>query len=183
MRSGALQVIRQNVDPSQLGYRQCVGIALFNIDGYVWVGRRVDAPSDAEGRGSWWQMPQGGIDKGEDPSKAAMRELAEETSITSARIIGESANWLRYDLPPELVGKAWKGKYRGQEQKWYAARFFGPDTEINITPARPHKAEFDAWRWVRLSDVVDLVVPFKRPVYQQVVEAFATHTRPAPLDR
>ena len=130
-------MIRQNLDSNELGYRQCVGIALFNSDGHVWVGRRVDAPSDAEGRGSWWQMPQGGIDKGEDPSKAAMRELAEETSITSARLIGESANWLRYDLPPELVGKAWKGKYRGQEQKWYAARFFGPDTEINITPAPP----------------------------------------------
>jgi putative (di)nucleoside polyphosphate hydrolase len=179
LRSGTLQMARQKVNPSELGYRPCVGIALFNPDGFVWVGRRADAPSDAEGRGLWWQMPQGGIDKGEDPATAALRELAEETSITSVQIVGETDGWLRYDLPPELVGKAWKGKYRGQEQKWYAARFSGPETEINIKAAAPHKVEFDAWRWVRLSDVIDLVVPFKRPVYRQVVEAFAPHSHGA----
>ena len=173
---------RQKVDVGKLGYRPCVGIMLLNAEGHVWVGRRADAPTKEEGLGSWWQMPQGGIDEGEDPANAALRELAEETNVTSARIIAETVGWLRYDLPPELVGKAWKGKYRGQEQKWYAARFFGPDTEINITSEPPHKVEFDAWRWVPISHVVDMVVPFKRPVYRQVVAAFAPHARLKPLN-
>lgn len=171
---------RQKVDPSKLGYRPCVGIVLLNAEGLVWVGHRANVSGDAERHGSCWQMPQGGIEKDEDPATAALRELAEETGITSARIIDETAGWLRYDLPAELLGKGWKGKYRGQKQKWYAVRFQGLDAEINITPAPPHKVEFDAWRWVPLSDVVDLIVPFKRPVYRQVVEAFAAHTCPAP---
>jgi len=171
---------RSPVDPSQLGYRPCVGIMVLNAEGLVWVGRRADAPGDAEGQGTWWQMPQGGIDKGEDPAAAALRELGEETGIRSVAILGETPGWLRYDLPPHLVGKAWKGKYRGQMQKWYAVRFLGSDEEINITPADPDQIEFVAWRWVPLAQLAELIVPFKRQVYRQVAEAFAPLARPAP---
>ncbi len=168
------------IDPSKLGYRPCVGIMVLNREGLVWVGRRADAPADAEGPGAWWQMPQGGIDKGEDPAAAALRELAEETGITSVAILGETEGWLRYDLPAHLVGKAWKGKYRGQEQKWYAVRFLGSDAEINITPSDPHQVEFDAWRWVALPELEQLIVPFKRDVYRRVAAAFAPYARPEP---
>lgn len=169
---------RDTVDPSKLGYRPCVGVMVINAEGLVWVGRRADAPEEAEGRGTWWQMPQGGIDKGEEPSAAALRELYEETSIRSVTIMGETPDWLRYDLPAELIGKAWGGKYRGQEQKWFAVRFTGPDSEINIVPPDGHQIEFDAWRWVPLSDLCDLIVPFKRQVYREVAEAFAPLARP-----
>jgi putative (di)nucleoside polyphosphate hydrolase len=171
---------RPPIDPATLGYRPCVGIVVINAQGLVWVGRRADAPGDAEGRGDWWQMPQGGIDKGEDPAVAALRELDEETSISNVAIIGETPQWLRYDLPPHLVGKAWKGKYRGQEQKWFAVRFLGDDSEIDIFPSEPHQIEFLAWRWVPLAEVEQLIVPFKRDVYRQVVETFAPLVRPAP---
>src|SRR6185312_12935105 len=107
---------------SELSYRPCVGVMLINLQGLVWIGRRADKPND-EGSGQWWQMPQGGIDKGEDPAKTAMRELYEETSVTSAGIIAESPDWYKYDLPSHLVGKSWGGKYRGQTQKWFALRF------------------------------------------------------------
>lgn len=167
------------VDPSQLGYRPCVGMMVINAQGLVWVGRRADAPGEAEGRGSWWQMPQGGIDENEDPAAAALRELAEETGIRSVKIIGEMAEWQRYDLPPELVGEAWGGKYRGQRQKWFAMRFCGPDSEVNITPAQGHPIEFEAWRWVPLGQLAELIVPFKRDVYRQVADAFAPYARPA----
>lgn len=171
---------RPPVDPETLGYRPCVGIMVINAEGLVWVGRRSDAPGEAEGPGAWWQMPQGGIDKGEDPAAAALRELAEETAMTSVSIIGETPGWLRYDLPNHLVGKAWKGKYRGQEQKWFAMRFEGSDSEIDITPPDPDQIEFSAWRWVALSELGELIVPFKREVYRQVAETFAAYAQPAP---
>ncbi len=153
-----------------LPYRPCVGIALFDPQGRVWIGRRADRPEN-EGSGNWWQMPQGGIDEGEDPATAALRELQEETGVTSAHIIGETPDWLTYDLPEHLIGKAWGGRYRGQKQKWYAARFTGEDTEIDIS-GHGHAPEFDLWRWERLERLPELVVPFKRKVYEQVVEAF-----------
>ena len=112
-------------DLSALPYRPCVGVALFNRAGLVWVGRRIDAPGEAEGPGQWWQMPQGGVDEGEPLYEAALRELYEETNIRSVARLGEIADWLTYDLPPELVGKAWGGRYRGQKQKWFALRFTG----------------------------------------------------------
>jgi putative (di)nucleoside polyphosphate hydrolase len=169
---------RNSTDPKKLGYRPCVGIMVLNAEGLVWVGRRIDARGEPEGSGSWWQMPQGGIDKGEDPGKAALRELVEETGMRSVSVVAETPGWLRYDLPPELLGKAWGGKYRGQKQKWFAVRFRGPDSEINITPAEGHKAEFDAWRWVALNALADLIVPFKRDVYKEVAEAFKAHAVP-----
>lgn len=158
--------------PSALPYRPCVGIMLINAQGLIWIGRR---RANIAEDGSKWQMPQGGIDEGEDPDAAALRELKEETGMTSVAILGETPGWLRYDLPAHLVGKAWKGKYRGQEQKWYAVRFLGHDAEINITPAEPHQVEFDAWRWVALSELEELIVPFKREVYRQVMAAFAPY--------
>jgi putative (di)nucleoside polyphosphate hydrolase len=151
-------------------YRPCVGIMLLNRDGLAWIGRRFDKQND-EGKGHWWQMPQGGIDKNEDPQKAALRELAEETAVTSATLIAEAPRWYNYDLPSHLIGKSWNGRYRGQTQKWFAARFDGDDREIDLAPPG-HKQEFDQWRWARMDEIVDIIVPFKRPVYQQVIAAF-----------
>jgi len=162
--------------PVDLPYRPCVGIALFNADGKVWIGRRADAPDDAEGEGAWWQMPQGGIDAGETPIGAATRELYEETSIQNARMIAHIPRPLAYDLPPALIGKAWGGRYRGQLQFWFAFRFEGRDSEIEI--AHPgggaHKAEFSQWRWEELTKTPDLVVAFKRPIYEEIVREFAS---------
>ena len=154
------------------GYRPCVGIMVLNRAGDVWLGRRCDAPAEPEGPGTWWQMPQGGIDESEDPAVAALRELCEETGIRSVTIVGESPTWYTYDLPANLRGTAWGGRYRGQKQKWFALRFTGEDSEVTLVQPG-HKPEFDAWRWARPAELLDLVVPFKRDVYAQVIRDFA----------
>ena len=162
-------------DPATLPYRRCAGLMVVNRDGLVFMGRRLDAPDDPEGPGTWWQMPQGGIDKDEDPETAAYRELYEETSIRSVSLIAQSRGWINYDLPPDLIGTAWKGRYRGQTQKWFALRFTGDDAEIDVLNpgGGGHKAEFGAWQWMPLEDLTRHVVPFKREVYEQVVAEFA----------
>ena len=162
-------------DIAALPYRPCVGIALFNKAGRVWIGRRSDANSEGEGKGHWWQMPQGGLDENEDPYEAALRELYEETSVESVSLIREAPGWFTYDLPPELVAVSWKGRYRGQKQKWFALRFEGKDSEIDVLHpgGGKHSAEFTDWRWEKLDRLPDLIVPFKRGVYSEVVHAFA----------
>ncbi|MFZ1681241.1 MAG: RNA pyrophosphohydrolase [Rhizobiaceae bacterium] len=145
-----------------------------NRAGLVWVGRRI-AATDTEMAGAekLWQMPQGGIDAGEDPWPAARRELFEETGMESVSLLAETPDWLRYELPRELVGIALKGKYRGQKQKWFAVRFDGDDGEIRINPPPGgHEPEFDAWEWKPMAELPSLIVPFKRPVYEQVIAAF-----------
>ncbi len=161
-----------------LPLRASVGIMLFNRQGQVWVGKR--RPKwVAEGLAAIWQMPQGGIDEHEDPKAAALRELYEETGIRSVSFIAERAEWINYDLPPDLMGKAWGGRYRGQKQKWFALRFTGDDSEINIVPPDPNNVEFVAWRWAPVSEVHALIVPFKRAVYDVVLADFAPLASPA----
>jgi putative (di)nucleoside polyphosphate hydrolase len=157
---------------THLPYRLNVGIMVLNAKGQIWIGRRPDSVNDPEGRGTWWQMPQGGIDANEDPRKAALRELHEETNIKSATIIAESRDWHTYDLPADVINRAWGGKFRGQKQKWFAARFTGPDSEINITPADSEMIEFIDWRWGSIDELPKLIVPFKRDVYLAVLAEF-----------
>ena len=151
-------------------YRDGVGIALLNDADMVFVGQRIDQTAEA------WQMPQGGIDPGEDPLTAALREMEEEIGVPAAlaEIIAESRDWLTYDLPPDLADKVWKGRYRGQRQKWYLARFKGQDTDINLQTAHP---EFNQWRWLPFRQLPDLIVPFKRPIYEMIVAEFADKVR------
>jgi len=164
---------------SSLPYRPCAGLTVFNAQGLVFVGRRAGGPEHVD-REHVWQMPQGGIDEGEDPYKAALRELYEETNIKSVEKLGEIADWLTYDIPPDIIGQAWGGKYRGQKQKWYALRFTGEDREINVNaPAGGHEPEFIEWSWVALRDVPDLVVPFKRDTYARVVREFGKFAKGA----
>lgn len=158
------------IDPSLLPYRPCVGLMVLNARNEVWVGRRVNSPNQGH-YAAFWQMPQGGIDAGEAPAAAAMRELHEETGIRSAEIIAESSEWYPYDLPPELLGRIWDGRYRGQMQRWFAVRFNGADSEINIDPP-DHEREFAEWRWAGMIDLPKLIVPFKRDVYSKVIAEF-----------
>jgi len=157
---------------NELPLRPCVGIMLLNKANKIWIGRRISKPHDNPGS-FIWQMPQGGIDKGEKPDAAALRELQEETGIINASIIKQSQQWYNYELPEELRGKALKGKYRGQTQKWFAMRFEGKDNEVDISEKAAQKAEFDQWRWSDAAPLPDLIVPFKRTVYQNVIAEFS----------
>ena len=147
---------------SGLPYRPGVGIVLFNSAGEVFVAERIDMPGS-------WQMPQGGIDKGEEPEAAVMRELEEEIGTGSAEIMACTEDWLSYDLPENLVGKVWKGKYRGQKQLWYLLRFNGPDDAITIETEHP---EFSRWQWMDPDALIRSIVPFKRTVYETVLATF-----------
>ena len=164
-------------DRESLPYRDCVGIAVFNHEGNVFIGQRRPEgdPEQSAQHGAPWQMPQGGIDKGEDPLRAALRELYEETNISAVSLLAEAPEWIYYDLPDEALGVALKGQYRGQRQRWFAFAFTGKDSEIDVLApgGGKHEAEFDAWRWERLTRTPALIVPFKRQAYEKVVEAFA----------
>ena len=164
-------------DYNSLPYRSCAGLTVINRQGLVFVGRRAGGPEHVD-RTHVWQMPQGGIDEGEDPYRAALRELYEETNIQSVEKLGEIVDWIAYDIPRDIIGQAWGGKYRGQKQKWYALRFTGEDREINVTaPAGGHEPEFIDWRWVEMRELPDLVVPFKRQTYERVVREFEKFTK------
>lgn len=155
-----------------LPYRTCVGMMLINHEGLVFIGRRVSGTEHID-QAHVWQMPQGGVDSGEDYWKAAKRELYEETNARSVEKLAEFPDWLIYDIPRTIAGKTWKGRYRGQKQKWYAVRFTGKDSEINVVSPAGHKPEFTEWRWEPMKNLPELVVPFKRPVYERVVEEFS----------
>lgn len=157
---------------SELGYRPCVGVMLVNDHKQVFVGKRIDYRENSGAEGEFWQMPQGGVDPGEDMEEAAIRELAEETGAKPEHILLHSrlSKTVRYDLPEHLIGKLWKGKYRGQEQMWFLAKFTGRDSDINLEAHEP--AEFCEWKWAEISDLDSLIVPFKREVYRTVVSEF-----------
>ena len=154
---------------SGLPYRPSVGIMLLSRAGLVFAGKRID--QTVEG----WQMPQGGIDEGEMPAEAALRELKEETGTDKAEIIGEMKDWITYDLPPHLVGVAFRGRYRGQRQKWFAMRFLGEDSDIDLDS---HEPEFSSWKWLSIDALPGLIVPFKRDTYSAVIAAFRDFARP-----
>ena len=155
-------------DPETLPYRPCVGVVLIDARGLVFAGQRIDSPSPA------WQMPQGGIDDGEKPREAAYRELWEETGVTRdlVEFVGKTHGWVTYDLPPDLLGKVWGGKYRGQKQKWFLFRFKGRDSDVKIASDHP---EFSTWRWILADEMVDSIVPFKRAVYDKVIKSFRAY--------
>lgn len=149
-------------------YRPCVGVMLIDPRGLVFAGQRIDSDAPA------WQMPQGGIDAGEKPRAAALRELHEETGVTPdlVEFVARTPDWLTYDLPPDLMGKVWGGRYRGQKQRWYLFRFLGRDDQIRIETEHP---EFAQWRWIGADEMLDAIVPFKRDVYARVIAAFRDH--------
>ena len=156
------------VDADSLPYRPCVGVVLIDARGMVFAGQRIDSPSPA------WQMPQGGIDEGETPREAAYRELREETGVTRDKVefVGKTHGWVTYDLPPELLGKVWGGKYRGQRQKWFLFRFKGQDADVKIASDHP---EFSTWRWILADEMVESIVTFKRAVYDEVIRSFRAY--------
>ena len=156
------------VDATLMPYRPCVGVVMINRDGLIFTGNRKDSHIPA------WQMPQGGIDDGEKPRKAALRELWEETGVTDdlVEFIAKTDDWVTYDLPAELLGKVWGGKYRGQKQKWFLFRFTGQDSDIHIATEHP---EFSTWRWILADEMVESIVPFKRAVYDQVIRSFRAY--------
>ena len=158
---------------TDLPYRDNVGAVLFSRDGLVLVARRADLPN-AEGAPGGWQLPQGGMDEGEDPRVAVFRELEEEIGTAQAKILAEHPDWLTYDLPPALIGKALGGTYRGQRQRWFALRFSGDDSDIRLD-LDPHP-EFDAWRWAPLADLPALAVSFKRDIYTVLARDFCQFT-------
>ena len=158
-------VLRTRRVSPPVGYRRGVGVMLFNRDGQILVGKRRDTAGKPGGDA--WQMPQGGIDHGEDPRAAALRELEEEIGTANAEIVAETRSWLMYDLPDELIGKIWGGRYRGQAQKWFAARFLGADSEIDL--GKHEHPEFSEWKWAPLDQLPELIVGFKRDLYMGIV--------------
>jgi putative (di)nucleoside polyphosphate hydrolase len=153
---------------AELPYRPCVGVMLINAKGLIFAAQRIDSEVPA------WQMPQGGIEKGEDPATAALRELGEEIGVSPQAVehLAEAGDWLTYDLPHHIVPHIWKGRYRGQKQRWFLLRYLGEDADINIATEHP---EFSEWRWIAPDEMIAAIVPFKRDIYEQVVATFRSH--------